>query len=194
MESSNTRAVLADEADLDEGEDQLTAFLGRFGRHIALLQATVAMSGSLFMSEALGWIPCSLCWYQRILMYPISLLIFVGILRRDRGLHLYVLPLSLFGACVSFYHYLLVKTDWLPPPPCLDGIPCTVDYLDILGFINIPFMALTAFLVISFMMGASALSNSTSEAQPSLRDGQAIGAYAIVVAVVALFVGWSMVI
>lgn len=195
MESSNTRAVLADEPDLDAGgEDQLTAFLGRFGRHLALLQATVAMSGSLFMSEALGWIPCSLCWYQRILMYPISLLIFVGILRRDRGVHLYVLPLSLFGACVSFYHYLLVKTDWLPPPPCRDGIPCTVDYLDILGFINIPFMALTAFLVISFMMGASALSNSAGEEQPSLRDGQAIGAYAIVAAVVALFVGWGLVI
>lgn len=176
-------------------EDRVTAFLGRYGRHLALLQACVAMSGSLFMSEALGWPPCVLCWYQRILMYPLTLLILVGILRRDRGLHLYVLPLSLSGACVSLYHYLLVKTDWLPSPPCRDGIPCTVDYLDIFGFINVPFMALTAFLVISFMVGAAAIGGATeSEESPSPRDGQAIAAYAIIAVVMAAFIGWGMVI
>jgi disulfide bond formation protein DsbB len=98
-----------------------------------------------------------LCWYQRILMYPLALIIPVGILRRDRGLHLYVLPLAILGAPISLYHYLLIKTDLFPPPPCLDGIPCTVDYIDWFGFINIPFMALTAFLIIIVMMAASAL-------------------------------------
>jgi disulfide bond formation protein DsbB len=55
----------------------------------------------------------------------------------------------------SLYHYLLIKTDWFPPPPCLDGVPCTVDYFNILGFINIPFMALVAFFIITVMMVAS---------------------------------------
>ncbi|MCS6841227.1 MAG: disulfide oxidoreductase [Roseiflexus sp.] len=173
-------------------EDRLSAFFAIYGRHLALLQATVATGGSLFMSEALGWIPCVLCWYQRILMYPLVFLILIGILRRDRGLHLYVLPLSLFGACVSLYHYLLIKTDWLPPPPCVDGIPCTVDYLNILGFINVPFMALTAFLIISFLMGATAVSTSArTDEPPSLRDRQALAAYAIVVLVAAAFIGWG---
>ncbi len=178
-----------------EDEDRLSAFFAVYGRHLALLQATVATCGSLFMSEALGWPPCVLCWYQRILMYPLVFLILIGILRRDRELHLYVLPLSLSGACISLYHYLLVKTDWLPPPPCVDGIPCTVDYLDILGFINVPFMAMTAFLVISFLMGATAVSSdSRPDAAPSLRDQQALTAYAIVVMVAAAFVGWGMII
>ncbi len=176
-------------------EDRVAAFFGRYGRHLALLQATVATCGSLFMSEALGWLPCVLCWYQRILMYPLVVLILVGILRRDHGLHLYVLPLSLFGACISLYHYLLVKTDWLPPPPCVDGIPCTVDYLDILGFINVPFMALTAFLIISFLMGAVAVSGPVdADTSPSLRDGQALAAYAIIALVAMAFIGWGMVI
>ncbi|GIW01054.1 disulfide bond formation protein B [Roseiflexus sp.] len=176
-------------------EDRLSAFFASYGRHLALLQAIVATCGSLFMSEALGWPPCVLCWYQRILMYPLVALILIGILRRDRGLHLYVLPLSLSGACISLYHYLLVKTDWLPPPPCVDGIPCTVDYLDILGFINVPFMALTAFLIISFLMGATAVSIGTrTEATPSLRDRQAIAAYAIIVLVAAAFIGWGIIV
>ncbi len=126
------------------------------GRHVALLVACVAMAGSLFFSEVLRWSPCVLCWYQRILMYPLMLLLAIGILRRDRGLHLYVLPFSLLGACVSLYHYLLTKTDWLPPPPCTTGIPCTVDYLNWFGFVNIPFLALAAFLIITVMMLMSA--------------------------------------
>lgn len=122
---------------------------------LALLVAWIATCGSLFFSEALGWLPCVLCWYQRILMYPLSILLAVGLLRRDAQLHWYVLPFTSIGACVSLYHYLLVKTDWLPPPPCVAGIPCTVEYLNWLGFINIPFLALTAFLLISFLMVAA---------------------------------------
>jgi hypothetical protein len=63
-----------------------------------------------------------------------------------------VLPFSIAGIGVSLYHYLLIKTDWLPPPACAVGIPCTVDYLNWFGFINIPFLALTAFLIITAMM------------------------------------------
>ena len=132
--------------------DQLVDLLGTSSRHIALLAAWIATCGSLFFSEVLGWLPCLLCWYQRILMYPLAIVLAIGIFRRDRGLHWYVLPFSVVGMGVSLYHYLLIKTDWFPPPPCTSGIPCTVDYLDIFGVINIPFMALTAFTIITCMM------------------------------------------
>jgi disulfide bond formation protein DsbB len=135
--------------------DRMLAFFIAISRHVALLAAWIALSGSLFFSEVLGWPPCLLCWYQRILMYPLAVILAIGIFRRDRGMHLYVLPLALVGACVSLYHYLLIRTDWFPPPPCSNGIPCTVDYLNVLGFINIPFLALTAFLIISLMMALS---------------------------------------
>jgi disulfide bond formation protein DsbB len=132
--------------------DWLYAAPAVFGRHVALLAAWAATAGSLYMSEVLHWIPCLLCWYQRILMYPLAVILLVGILRRDRGLHWYVLPLSIGGALVSLYHYLLIMTDWFPPPPCNTGVPCTVDYINMVGplsFVKVPFLALTAFLIIT---------------------------------------------
>ncbi|GAB4428941.1 MAG: hypothetical protein OHK0015_12310 [Chloroflexi bacterium OHK40] len=168
--------------------------LGRLSRYVALLAAWLATGGSLFFSEVLGWMPCTLCWYQRILMYPLSITLAVGILRRDDGLHRYVLPFSLTGAGVSLYHYLLIKTDWFPPPPCRAGVPCTVDYLDIFGFINIPFMALTAFLIISLMMVVSRFApfEEPDAGAPAgaraLITPAALPVYGIVVAVVAAFV------
>jgi len=142
--------------------DQALNLLSRVSWYIALLAAWIAMCGSLFFSEVLGWLPCVLCWYQRILMYPLAIMIAVGMLRRDHRLHWYVLPFSILGASVSLYHYLLVKTDWLPPPPCVAGIPCTIEYLNWFGFINIPFLALTAFLIISFMAVVSAIDGTAS--------------------------------
>jgi disulfide bond formation protein DsbB len=143
--------------------DDLLDQLGAIARHIALLAAWIAMCGSLFFSEVLGWPPCVLCWYQRILMYPLAVILAVGILRRDRGLHLYVLPFSVVGIGVSLYHHLLIKTNWFPPPACVAGIPCTVDYLNWLGFITIPFLALVAFLIITLMMLAWALLHPAEE-------------------------------
>ncbi|MHB8893193.1 MAG: disulfide bond formation protein B, partial [Candidatus Limnocylindrales bacterium] len=75
--------------------------------YIAWAQALVATSGSLFLSEVLGYPPCVLCWYQRIAMYPLVAIIAVAILRRDARLHLYVLPLSLVGLAIALYHNLL---------------------------------------------------------------------------------------
>jgi disulfide bond formation protein DsbB len=145
-----------DDQDARDWVDELVELLGASSRHFALTAAWIATGGSLFFSEVLGWRPCVLCWYQRILMYPLAILLAIGIIRRDRGLHLYVLPFSVVGIGVSLYHYLLIKTDWLPPPACAVDVPCTVDYLNWLGFINIPFLALTAFLIITCMMLAFA--------------------------------------
>ncbi len=159
-------------AEAETPAERLLGVVSLSSPYIALLAAWVALCGSLFFSEVLGWVPCVLCWYQRILMYPLAVIVAVGLLRRDDRLHLYVLPLSLFGACISLYHYLLIKTDWLPPPACVSGIPCTVEYLDWFGFVNIPFLALTAFLIISFTVIAATFAPNREPESATLPGAQ----------------------
>ena len=75
--------------------------------YVAWTQAVVATAGSLYFSEFMDLQPCVLCWYQRILMYPLAAVLAVGILRRDRGIAAYVLPLTLLGLAIAAYHNLL---------------------------------------------------------------------------------------
>ncbi len=130
----------------------MNSTLGRASLFIALIAAWVAMLGSLYFSQVLHWTPCTLCWYQRILMYPLSILLLIGILRRDDGIPFYVLPFSVLGIFVSTYHYLLQKTDlFTESQACSAGVPCSIDYLNWMGFVTIPFLALTAFIIITIM-------------------------------------------
>lgn len=117
-----------------------------------LVQAGVAMAGSLFFSEVMDLPPCVLCWYQRIAMYPIVILTAVGIVRHDRKLYISVLALSLPGLLISIYHNLLY---WKILPesvsPCTLGISCTTKFFEWFGFITIPFMSLVAFTIITVL-------------------------------------------
>ncbi len=132
--------------------DRLSLWLDRNSLYIALLAAWIAMCGSLYFSEVAGYVPCNLCWYQRILMYPLAVIIAVGLVQRVQALPLLVLPFSLLGIGVSSYHYLLEKTDLFSSSITCDvGAPCTVAWINWLGFITIPFLALIAFLIITFM-------------------------------------------
>jgi disulfide bond formation protein DsbB len=85
-------------------------WIDRRSLYLALLAAWVATLGSLYFSEVAGYVPCVLCWYQRILMYPLALVLAIGLLRRDPHLPVYVLPFSLTGLGIATYHYLLEKT------------------------------------------------------------------------------------
>jgi disulfide bond formation protein DsbB len=180
----------------DEGVESggLVGIVTAACRHIALLAAMIATCGSLFFSEVLGWLPCQLCWYQRILMYPLTVILTVGILRRERGLHWYVLPLSLGGMAVSTYHYLEVMK-LIPPSDCSGAVPCSVDYLTSiltgpLGFVKIPFLALVAFTIISIMMGNFAVAGD--EALPASERGHAAArwwAIGIVAVTIVVFLG-----
>lgn len=160
-------------------------------RHVALLAAIIATCGSLFFSEVLRWIPCQLCWYQRILMYPLVAILGVGIWRGDRKLHQYVLPLSLTGIAVSLYHYMEVLKI-ITPPPCAGAVPCSIDYINFQGalsFVKIPFLALAAFIIISVMMGNFALAGD--DALPVSGRGQRIAIWsagAIVAVTIVVFV------
>ncbi|HMQ34643.1 MAG TPA: disulfide bond formation protein B [Chloroflexaceae bacterium] len=164
-------------------------------RHVALLAAIIATGGSLFFSEVLGWIPCELCWVQRIFMYPLVVILGVGILRDDRGLHMYALPLSLTGMGFSLFHYLQVLKV-IAPSACQGGVPCSVDYLTPIltgpfSFIKIPFLALVAFAIISVMMGNYALAGAPATPAGARRASGA-AAVAIVAVTVAVFLGLAL--
>jgi disulfide bond formation protein DsbB len=118
--------------------------------YAAWFQALIATAGSLFFSEVMKLPPCVLCWYQRIAMYPLVIVLGVGILTRDPKVKSYALPLSILGLVVALYHNLLyykVIPDSIKP--CTSGISCTSKQIEWLGFITIPLMSLVAFLLIS---------------------------------------------
>jgi len=131
--------------------------LTRVSPYVALLVAWVATGGSLYFSLVLHWPPCDLCWYQRICMYPLAVILTVSLLKRDPAIDRYVLPLALPGALIAGYHYVLQKTDWLAAPACQAGVPCTGDYLNWFGLVTIPLLALTAFVLISMLVLAAGL-------------------------------------
>lgn len=131
---------------------KLSEFLEDYGGWLAFAVALAAMLGSLYYSEVAGFLPCRLCWYQRILMYPLVAVTFVGALRRDDYLPGYVLPLSITGMGVSAYHYLMEKGVVPASATCSADVPCNITYVNYLGFITIAFMAFVAFTLITLIM------------------------------------------
>lgn len=123
--------------------------IGKNALYIAFIQSVVALLGSMYFSNVLMFPPCVLCWYQRIGMFPLVAIFAVGIIRKDRLVHLYALPLAIFGWTISFYHNLLyykIIPDTLAP--CSTGVSCTTKFVEYFGFITIPLLAFVAFSVI----------------------------------------------
>ena len=114
--------------------------------YLAWVIALVSTVGSLFFSEVMGLPPCALCWYQRVAVYPLVLIIGAGIVMRDGRMKYYALPLCLAGLAVAVYHNLLYY-GFIPESvsPCSQGVPCTERQIEWLGFITIPLMGLAAF-------------------------------------------------
>ena len=121
---------------------------------LALLVATVSMAGSLYLSEVADFIPCKLCWYQRIAMYPQVLLLGIAWLRRDEGIKAYALPLAVVGAGISTFHVLVERFPSLEGSGsvCDPSNPCTIRWVEEFGFITIPTMALSAFVLIALLL------------------------------------------
>ncbi len=120
----------------------------------AWLVAIVATVGSLYFSEVRMFVPCVLCWYQRILMYPLVLLLGVQTYRQDGKAFAYTLPLSVLGMIVAGYHVLYERIPGFGfAAVCRGGgVPCDVIYINWLGFITIPVLALTAFTIITVLL------------------------------------------
>ncbi|MBI2621217.1 MAG: disulfide bond formation protein B [Candidatus Levybacteria bacterium] len=128
-------------------------FIKKNFAQLALLQALLATLGSLYFSEILKFPPCVLCWYQRIFMYPLVVILAVGIWKKDKNLPYFVLPLSVLGAATAIYHNLLYyKIIPESQAPCTLGISCTTKFIEWAGFITIPFLSLSSFITITILM------------------------------------------
>ncbi|MCA9370142.1 MAG: disulfide bond formation protein B [Pseudomonadales bacterium] len=119
----------------------------------AFFIALTATLGSLFFSEVMQLPPCVLCWYQRIAMYPLVVLLGAALVFEDKRIYRYALPLSVIGAVIALYHNLLYY-GVLPESvqPCIDGVSCTTKFFEWFGFITIPFLSLASFVAISVLL------------------------------------------
>jgi disulfide bond formation protein DsbB len=118
--------------------------------YLAWLVALAATLGSLYFSEIRLFLPCTLCWYQRILMYPLVLLLGIASWRGDLGVVRYAGPLAVGGVLVSGYHVLDQKVAGFGlAGACRGAVPCDVAYIDWFGFVTIPVLSLTAFLLVT---------------------------------------------
>jgi disulfide bond formation protein DsbB len=117
---------------------------------LAWLVAAVAMMGSLYFSEVANYEPCKLCWYQRIAMYPMVVILAIAVATRDYAVKRYVVPIALIGSVISTYHYLI---EWYPnlegDGTCSAAVPCTFVWFRRFGFVSLPYMALSGFLFIA---------------------------------------------
>ena len=119
----------------------------------ALIVSLVATLGSLFFSEVMHFIPCSLCWYQRIFMYSLVFLFLVNLLFPDDKIFKYAFPLVIIGWMISIYHNLLMF-GIIPEnlSPCVQGVPCSTVYINWLGFITIPLLSFFAYTTILILL------------------------------------------
>ena len=118
---------------------------------LATMIAVGATLGSLYFSEIRHFVPCEYCWYQRITMYPLALILFIATIRRDKSIIPYALTLSLAGFAISAYHYQL---QLFPDQGSSCGLDasCTYRWIEVFGFVTIPLLALTSFAFISMIL------------------------------------------
>ena len=119
------------------------------GLWFGFLIAAGATLGSLWFSEVAGFVPCRLCWYQRIAMYPLTPILLVAAVRSDRRVGWYVVPIAAIGAGLAGWHYLIEWRPSLEGGVCsASGPSCADIWFREFGFITLPFMALVGFLSI----------------------------------------------
>lgn len=120
---------------------------------VCWLLACISTLGSLFMSEVMGFAPCVLCWYQRICMYPLVLILPAGLFPFDRNIARYAAPLSVLGALIAVFHLLLVG-GYIPESikPCVQGVPCSEVQVQWFGFVTIPLLSALTFLLITALL------------------------------------------
>lgn len=135
--------------------------------------ALTSTAGSLWMSEIAGYVPCALCWYQRIAMYPLTIIAGVAAWRRDATAWMTIVPITAIGAAISIYHLVIERVPGLAGP-CDPAAPCTIRWVEEFGFLTLPGMALTGFVAIALLaLAARDTTNHELDADPR-RGGPAL--------------------
>ena len=119
---------------------------------VAAVVAIVSMLGSLYYSEVANFPPCRLCWFQRIGMYPLAVILPLAAWRRDRAVRWYALPLAVGGGLVSVYHLLIERYPSLESGSCDPTNPCSIIWVERFGYLTIPTMALSGFALIAVLL------------------------------------------
>jgi disulfide bond formation protein DsbB len=137
---------------------------------LGFVVAAVATGGSLFFSEVAGFVPCELCWFQRICMYPLSIVLLLAALAGEFRIARYLLPLPAVGAMISVYHLLVENQVVGQSSTCLVSAPggCATKWINEFGYMTIPTLALTGFLLLLGLLGFAALG---SDHETSTLDG-----------------------
>jgi hypothetical protein len=141
-------------------------FVGPQAMLLAWIVAIVTTLGSLYYSLHAGFIPCELCWYQRIAMYPLVVVLGVGWLRRDGKAWITALPFVVVGAPLSLYHWLVERVpSFAESSSCSVVAPCTAPYFEKLGFVTLAWMCLSSFLLIGTMLALFVTAQRTQGAR-----------------------------
>lgn len=138
-----------------DASQRLRSSLAHSGLGLATLVAGTAMAGSLYLSERLHLEPCINCWYQRIAMYSLAVILLIATIRRDWGIRPYAIALAAAGSAVSIYHYMEQRFPSLDSGACDADNPCTLVYVWRFHYISIPFMALSAFALVITILAAA---------------------------------------
>jgi len=124
---------------------------------VAWTISVIGLLGSLFLSNVLGYVPCELCWLQRICLYPLVVILLVGMIRRDTSVYLYALPLALIGTLISVYHNVIYDLAnyghrTVATTCTITGPSCTTPDLNLFGFVSIPLLSLGALLIVTICL------------------------------------------
>jgi disulfide bond formation protein DsbB len=144
--------------------DSVRKLLWGYELWLAFAIAAIATGGSLFFSEIAHFVPCELCWFQRICMYPLSIVTLLAAVANDHRVARYLLPLPAVGAGVSVYHLLVENGVVGQSQACLLSAPggCATKWIDEFGYVTIPTLALTGFaLVLAFLLLAAVEARAT---------------------------------
>lgn len=162
-----------------DGAARLGAMISEEGVHLAFIVAAASTLGSLYFSEVAEFVPCRLCWFQRIAMYPLSVVLLVGAIRRDAAVRWYAGPLAVIGAIIAGYHTLIEWRPELDTGTCdLSGPSCTAVWFREFGFVSLALMSLVGFLTILALlfvrfpatMDTTDGGNTDSPNSPSTKD------------------------
>ena len=136
----------------DRLDRSIWGVVGPVALWLGWLVALVSLLGSLYYSEIVGYAPCSLCWYQRIAMYPLVVILPLAAWHNDWEVRRYALPLVGVGGIIALYQYVLGYVPDTEILGCTLDVSCTERYVWEFGFVDFPFMSLVAFLAIGALL------------------------------------------
>jgi disulfide bond formation protein DsbB len=142
-------------ARLAGAREALRSEVGPHALALAAVVATVATLGSLYLSEVAHFVPCRLCWYQRAAMYPLGPILAVAAWRRAYGVRPWAAGLAAIGASVSVYHLVIERFPSLETSMCDVDNPCSLIWVERFGYLTIPGMALSGFLLILVLLAVA---------------------------------------